>query len=346
MLQDVLEGMPDPGVLRLHTSDGQVLVTCGRSVLYRYDADDTGMRNLAIVALTDEDRRVDEVAGVFGLTATYVSMLRGRARAQGSAGLVRRRGRPPKLSARQVAKARTWAGQGWTQQAIADRLGVARSVISELLARVGPAPVQQVLPEPEQAAPQAEPVVPEPEQAAPQAEPEQAAPQAEPVVPEPEQAAPQAEPVVPEPEQAASQAEPEQAEPVAVFTGSSRITTGTFGCRYAGAMLLHGYLDRVGAQGIFATVAGGPARRYDDLAVLSAVTLGFALGIDTIEGAKHLARDQAGPAVGLRAVPELKTLRTPAVRVGRRVRPVGHSTGLRRRDAGRGPGRGSGVLRR
>ena len=111
MAQDVLEGMPEPAVLRLHASDGQVLVSCGRSLLYRYEAGDTGMRNLAIVALTDAGRRVDEVAAVFGLTATYVSILRGRARAAGSAGLVRRRGRPPKLSDRQVAKARGWAGQ-------------------------------------------------------------------------------------------------------------------------------------------------------------------------------------------------------------------------------------------
>ena len=41
MVQDALEGMPEPAVLRLHASDGQVLVTWGRSVLYRYDADDT-----------------------------------------------------------------------------------------------------------------------------------------------------------------------------------------------------------------------------------------------------------------------------------------------------------------
>ena len=95
---------------------------------------------------SDAGRRVDEVAALFGLTATYVSMLRGRARAQGSAGLVRRRGRPRKLSDRQVSQARVWSGQGQTQQVIADRLGVAQSVISDLLARLAPVPVQEPLP--------------------------------------------------------------------------------------------------------------------------------------------------------------------------------------------------------
>jgi len=146
MKQGELEGMPEPAPLRLLTADGQVLVTHGRTLVYRYEADDTGMRNLAIVALTDAGRRIEEVARLFGLTATYVSMLRGRARRGGSAALVRhRRGRPPKLTDRQVAQAQVWAGSGWTQQAIADQLKVARSVISELLARVGPAPVQDAL---------------------------------------------------------------------------------------------------------------------------------------------------------------------------------------------------------
>jgi transposase len=133
--------MPEPAVLRLRASDGQVLVTWGPALVYRYEAEDLGMRNLAIVALTDAGRRVDEVAAVFGLTATYVSILRGKARRHGSTGLVgRRRGRPVKLTDRQVAQARTWAGQGWTQQAICERLGCARSVVSVLLARLGPDP--------------------------------------------------------------------------------------------------------------------------------------------------------------------------------------------------------------
>src|ERR1035437_9321380 len=112
MDQGELEGMPEPAVLRLHTSEGQVLVTWGRVLVYRYEADDIGMRNLAIVALTDAGRRVDEVAAVFGLTATYVSILRGRARTHGSVGLVARRGRPPKLSDRQVAQPGCGPGRG------------------------------------------------------------------------------------------------------------------------------------------------------------------------------------------------------------------------------------------
>src|SRR5512144_1327994 len=271
--------MPEPAVLRRHARDGLVLVTCGRSLLYRYDAGDSGMRNLAIVALTDAGRRVDQVAAVFGLTATYVSILRGRARSDGSAALVRRRGRPPKLSERQVAQARTWAGQGLSQQAIAERLGVAQSVISELLARRGPLPLQPRLPVPEPAQPTA-PNTPDAQARA-------------------------AEPATAEP----ATAEPVDSEPVAAFTGMSRVSTGTFLCRYAGAMLLHAYLDRVGAEAIFATLAGGPARRYDDLAVLCTATLGVALGIDTVEGVKHLRRGEAGVALGLTATPQLATLR-------------------------------------
>src|SRR5664280_1032115 len=64
-----------------------------------------------------------------------------------------------------------------------------------------------------------------------------------------------------------------------------------------------------GAEGIFATLTGGPARRYDDLAVLTTATLGFALGVDTVEGTKHLRRTEAGAAVGLAMVPQLATLR-------------------------------------
>src|SRR5664280_2771665 len=270
MGQGEFEGMPEPVVLRLATSDGQVLVTWGHALVYRYEVEDIGMRNLAIVALTDAGRRVDEVAQVFDLTATYVSMLRGRARLKGSAGLVRRRGRPPKLSEHQVAQARMWAGLGWTQQAISQRLGCARSVISDLLARVGPVPVQESL----HATCNAEPTVAEPD------------------------------------ETQTTEVETETgSDPVVAPVGSARIKTGTYWCRYAGAMLLYPYLHLVGTQGIFATLTGAPARRYCDVSVLTTATLGFALGAGTVEGTKHLRRAEAGAAVGLVATPELATLR-------------------------------------
>ena len=275
--------MPDPAALRLVVSDGQCLVTYGRVLVYRYDSDDLGMRNLAIVALTDAKQSVNDVAAVFGLTATYVSILRSRARAQGSAGLVRRLGRPPKLSAGQVTQAREWAASGRSQQSIADQFGVARSVISELLARTGPAAVQELLPA------DTEPTREPTDQSTDQSTEEVVL---GPVVVEPE----------PVPAGSAGQAE--------VSAGSSRIGSGSYRCRYAGAMLLYPYLHRVGAETIFGSLVGGPARRYDDLAVLTTATVGFALGIDTVEGSKHLRRADAGAAVGLGSVPELKTLRT------------------------------------
>jgi len=111
------------GVLCLVRRDGRVLVTHGRTLLNRLDGDDPAMRNLTIVALTDAGRRVDDVTRAFGLTAKHAWMPWGVARRGGSASLGRRPRRRPKLSDRQVARA--WAGEGWTQQSIADRLGVA-----------------------------------------------------------------------------------------------------------------------------------------------------------------------------------------------------------------------------
>jgi hypothetical protein len=111
--------------------------------------------------------------------------------------------------------------------------------------------------------------------------------------------------------------------PVAPFAGSARVAAGVVRCRYAGAMLLYPYLHRVGAEEVFAAVTGGPARRYDDLAVLTTATVGFALGIDTVEGSKHLRRAEAGAAVGLATVPELKTLRTRLGALADRSDPLG-----------------------
>jgi len=160
-----LPGMPDIAVLRLFSVGGETTVSFGSRLVFRYQDDDTGMRNLAIVALTDAGVEGLEVARVFGLSAPYVSRIRGEARRNGAQGLVKRVGRPRKLS------------------------------------------------------------------------------------------------------------------------------------------------DRQNATDIFSTLVGGPARRYDDRSVLSSAVTGFALGIDAVEGSKHLRRADAGALVGVSTLPELRTLR-------------------------------------
>jgi hypothetical protein len=88
--------------------------------------------------------------------------------------------------------------------------------------------------------------------------------------------------------------------------------------------------------------AGGDAR---EAALLSAVSMCFALGAATAEQLKHLAPAEAGPLAGLAALPSLRTLR-PAGRDRRPHRPAGAAGGVRGRDARGQPGDLRGVLRR
>jgi hypothetical protein len=167
---------------------------------------------------------------------------------------VRRRGRPPKLTAGQVAKARGWAAEGVTQTEIARRLSVSRPVIGELLARLGPAPQQPALPDTPVDAETAGPADAGPsdltedagsgatEDAGSDATEDAGSGDAGPVS---AAAAPAAEP-----------------EPVA---GGARIGEGSFTSRYAGVMLLHPFLDRVGAAGVLSQACDRSPRRYDDL---------------------------------------------------------------------------------
>src|SRR5665811_1744409 len=93
-VQAMLVGMPASRHLHRVEVDGQVLITVGASVLFSYEAGDSGLRHLAAVTLPEMGFTGRRVARVLGITQEYVSMLRARARAEGSAGLMRRRGRP------------------------------------------------------------------------------------------------------------------------------------------------------------------------------------------------------------------------------------------------------------
>ncbi|PZS25133.1 MAG: hypothetical protein DLM61_20540 [Pseudonocardiales bacterium] len=294
-MEPVLEGMPEPESLRLLTHEGEAVVLAGRWVLFRFAVADTGMRRLAMVAmvaLTEAGHAVKSVAEVFGVHPNYLSTLRKTAREQGSNGLVKVMGRPVKLTSAQLAQAYRWAEQGVTGQEIARRLQVSDTMISRLVGgRRMPEPVQDELLDVEQSDVEvvlgsdlSEPVV------------------AEPVVSEPADAP--VEPVVAEGEDA----------PAGSVVGSSRLGQASVDSRYAGAMLLHAFFDRVGAQSVFAPLTGvGPAScrsgRFDDVALLTATTVAFALGVESVEATKHLVRDQIGPLAGCDRLPELRTLR-------------------------------------
>ena len=172
-----------------------MLITVGSSVLFSYHAGDAGMRNLAAVTLPEMGFTARRVAQVLGITEVYVSMLRARARADGSAGLMHRRGRPRALGARDLGRARSWRVAGDTDAAIGKRLGVHGATVARALVGVG-------RPDSGDAVHQALPV---------------------PAAGEPENA----EARHPDPELTT-------AEPVAPFAGSAAIATGSYRCRYAG----------------------------------------------------------------------------------------------------------------
>src|SRR5260221_10025919 len=108
----ILDGMPDPADLHVHEHDGEVWVLAGSRVLASWRAGDSAMRNMTAVVLTGLGFAGKDVAAALGLSTVYVSMLRSRARSEGSAGLARRRGRPASAGAGARDRARAWRGGG------------------------------------------------------------------------------------------------------------------------------------------------------------------------------------------------------------------------------------------
>jgi hypothetical protein len=306
-VQAMLGGMPLAADLRRTEVDGEVLIAVGQRVLFRFEVGDGGLRNLAAVTLPELGFTARRVAEVLGITEEYVSMLRARVRRDGSAALMRRKGRPPALGERQLATARAMRADGRPDTAIAGRLGVSAATIVRALGRREQAP--------------ADPDAPAAEQVRFEQDTPHDGADGQPA---------SADTVAGDDGAVGSEAAAgtvavrgavavsggteggqvaARCRPVGLGTGLARLDQVQVRSRYAGVMLLHAYLHRVGAEAVFATVAGGPARRYDDLAVLTCATIGFALGIDTVEGSKHLRRAEAGAVVGLAIIPELATLR-------------------------------------
>ena len=281
----ILEGMPDPSLLHRADRDGTTWILAGSVVLACYPSGDAGTRNVAVAVCRQLGFGGRAVAAVTGLTENYVATLHNRALREGTAGLVRAPGRPRKLAAGAWEKAARWRAGGASDSEIARRLGVAQSTVFR---RLGPAAVQEQLPE---SGPAGGP------------EPQAGGPEAGPAAPGP------GEPAAPGP-QASEPAAPEPSSRPAAEPGSAAGTEAA-PSRYAGAMLTHAYYDRIGAEAILAAaLPPGLARpRYDDLALLAATSLAFALGASSAEGTKHLIPDQAGILAGIGRLPGLRTLR-------------------------------------
>src|SRR5713101_7593725 len=289
----ILEGMPDPSLLHRADRDGTTWILAGSVVLACYPSGDAGLRNVAVAVCRQLGFSGRAVAEVMGLTENYVATLHNRALREGTAGLVRAPGRPRKLAAGAWEQAARWRAGGASDSEIARRLQVAQSTVFR---RLGPAAVQEQLPGGGPAG---------------EAEPEAGGPEAGPAAPGP------GGPAAPGP-QASGPAAPEPG-PGPGPGPSSRPAAGpgpaagteAAPSRYAGAMLAHAYLDGIGAEAILAAaLPPGLARpRYDDLALLAATSLAFALGVSSAEGTKHLIPDQAGILAGIGRLPGLRTLR-------------------------------------
>ena len=282
----ILEGMPDAADLRVLRSDGQTWIFAGTTALFRFADGDTAMRNIAVAALRQIGFPGTQVAAALGLTHNYVATLHQRAQREGTAGLVRPRGRPRTVTGQDWERARAWRAAGVRDAEIARRLGVQQSTV---LRRLGPAQVQGELALEDTAGPglaagREETAGREPPGPEPEAVPGHDGQQAEPP-----------EPVV--------RPEPGVVPPGFGGTGQAAEGSGVFS-RYAGAMLLHAYPGRAGE--ILPQAAGGDAR---EAALLSAVSMCFALGAATAEQVKHLVPGEAGPLAGLAVLPSLRTLR-------------------------------------
>jgi len=293
--------MPEPWCLRRSEADGQVFIFRGPHLFASFDADDLGMRNLAIVGLRNAGFSCTGVAECFGLTAQYVSTLRGRARDYGSEGIVRPRGRRRSLSAAQLARAAEWSASGMTDVAIGKRLGVHSGTIGRRLAAMGErnrsttCVTDQALFDDESVESEEQAVGDEPENG----------------------------------EDAGSTGDVQPVSDLGSDITPSplpRLGDTEVSSRYAGAMLLHAFLTRLGADQILSSLPVRAARHYDAASLMLASTFSFALGTSSMEGTKHLVGRDAGVLCGTTTFPHLRTLRPGLRALAEAIEPVALQT--------------------
>lgn len=299
--------MPARLELRLDVVGGEVVVSYGGRVLACYERDDRGLRNLAVVALSRAGIAGVKLAELFGMRPEHVSRLRRMALEGGSAALVPALGRPAKLDERGVRRVHAMAEEGRPGVEIATALGVSPATVSRVLARrTASAPPCLDLEDSTQAT--------EGDEAA----------EAGHHTPGGDTAGGDAACD----DREGCQAGDAGAVPVArnpeagAGGGLARIGEGVRDCSYAGAMLLHGFFDRGGVGEVLAALPSGTARSFDAAALMLSGVFGFALGVSSAEGTKHLLHADAGALVGIRSFPHLRTLRPRLAALADAVDPL------------------------
>ena len=291
--------LPGMQAARLHLARyGPVIeVRRGDYTIAAYRKDDLGLRNLAIISLTESGVSGSTAAALFSLTPVQISRIRGQYRQHGSAGLARKRGRPAGLTPGQVRQARSWAGAGVTHGEIARRLAVSRPLITALIGSHGPLYPQDELPGTGQAGGDGN------------------APQ--------DQPAPHAAEDRPSEDRAAAAGQEQEEEQQEARRYHCQPAAGAYRSRYAGAMLTHAFTTAIGAAGILEAGCGlAGADAAADLAVLNATAMGFTLGALTLEQTKHLQARDAGPLTGLSQLPGLRAWRQRLGAIGDQVDPL------------------------
>ena len=303
-----LPGMPPPWELRLDTVGENAVVSYGRRALTCYDIGDRGARRIAIVSLTRAGFSCNEVGRVFGIHAAHVSRLRGKANEGGVAALLTDPGRRRKLDARGIARVYEMHDQGVAGREIAKKLGVSGSVVSRLLTS---RPVHE---------PDRLPFA-DTSDGAETSDGADASDAAD--------ADAGAVTGVLESSGASGVMAAASASGVIDSTGvvggdavAARVLDGGGRSVYAGAMLLHPFLEKVGAGEVLSALDSGPARSYDSTSVALSSMFAFALGSSSLEGSKHLLPADAGLLVGIERFPHLRTLRPRLGALADRVDPL------------------------
>lgn len=255
------------------------IVHLGATPIAQYPAADVTMRRHVMVQLAEAGRLSGvQIAERFQVTPVYVSLLRGRYRAEGSPALAaKRRGPkgPMKVTDDLEGRVRALRAAGLSYRAIAAELGsVSHQTVRRIL--------------------------------------EQAEPQQAPLLPVKAQAVPEntSSPPASETRAARDDVAPPASETVPGVVGpSAPVVAGA--TRYAGAMLLHVALTQLQLWQVFAACGAQLGRTTLSVAqVVGTVALGFALRLRSIEGFKTALRRDFGALLGLRDAPSVQTLRT------------------------------------